>query len=164
MKELNIIIDAIPIGKGRPRVTTIGGFAHAYTPKKTKDAEAEYRQLIALQLPKGFKPFTGALMVEMVFGMPIPSSVSNKKRKAMIGKPHTGRIDIDNICKAVLDSVIEHKSKDPDKYVPPLLMIDDGQVCELTALKVYAEKPFIKIVVTDLGGGEDVTFLRGVLL
>lgn len=150
MKELNIIIDAIPIGKARPRVTTRGGFAHAYTPKKTKDAEAEYRQLIALQLPKGFKPFTGALKVDMVFGMPVPSSVSNKKRTAMIGKPHVKKPDCTNIYKAVEDSA------------NGLLWSDDSQICELTALKVYAEKPFIKIVVTDLG--EDVTYLRGVLL
>ena len=33
-------VEGEPIGKGRPRVTARGGkFAHAYTPKKTKDYE-----------------------------------------------------------------------------------------------------------------------------
>ena len=128
----------MPIGKARPRVTTRWGFAHAYTPKKTKNAEKEYRHLIALQLPKGFKPFVGALKVDMAFGMPIPSSVSNKRRLAMIGKAHVKKPDFTNIFKSVEDSA------------NGLLWNDDSQICEVSGLKAYSNKPFISISVTEL--------------
>ena len=40
--------------------------------------------------------------------MPMPASWSAKKRAEMDGQPHTVRGDIDNICKALLDSVFEN--------------------------------------------------------
>lgn len=160
MKELNIIIKAVPVAKQRPRVTTNRGFAQAYTPKKTKDAESLYRTLIKAEL-KGLQPLTGALKVDMVFGMPIPASTSLKKRSAMHGKPHTGHIDLDNLIKTILDASIEHKSKNPSKYRTPLLMIDDSQICELKALKVYSKEPFINIVVQELG---EVSYINSCIM
>lgn len=42
---------------------------------------------------------------KIVFGMPMPISWSKKKRTAMDGKPHQQKPDIDNLLKALLDSI-----------------------------------------------------------
>lgn len=46
MKQLEAIIYVEPTPKGRPRVTVFGGLAHAYTPKKTRVAEADIKAAI----------------------------------------------------------------------------------------------------------------------
>ena len=44
---------------------------------------------------------------KVTFWMQMPASWSQKKRNAMFGQPHTQAPDIDNILKALLDSVFQ---------------------------------------------------------
>ena len=69
--------------------------------------------------------------VSLIFYIPMPKSWSKKKMEEMIGKPHKQRPDIDNLCKAFLDALLE----------------EDSFVYSLTAEKYWSNKG--SIVVTD---------------
>lgn len=100
MKECIFTVPGVPIGKGRPRVTSHG----TYTPQKTRDYEQKVRLCWQAQsgsvLPSGVP-----LMAEIRAYFPIPKSVSKRKREAMDGAFHISRPDCDNIAKAILDSL-----------------------------------------------------------
>lgn len=69
--------------------------------------------------------------VSLIFYIPMPKSWSKKKMEEMLGKPHKSRPDIDNLCKAFLDALLE----------------EDSFVYSLTAEKYWSTKG--SIVVTD---------------
>lgn len=50
----------------------------------------------------------GAVSVSVTAYMSIPSSWSRKKREALASQPHTVKPDMDNILKAVMDSLFEN--------------------------------------------------------
>ena len=115
-------IPAVPVPKGRPRMTRSG---HIYTPQKTKEAEA----LIKFYAQTFVTPTDQPLSMCVRFGMPIPKSYSKAKR-IMIGEGvlhHTKTPDLDNLLKLVLDGL------------NGIAYIDDKQIIELTASKFYAE-------------------------
>jgi Holliday junction resolvase RusA-like endonuclease len=108
-----------PTPKGRPRVTTAGGFARAYTPAKTRHAEAAMKYLLramgAVAFDRGIP-----LLVEIVFEVARPSSAP--KRVLHPCK----RPDIDNLTKSVLDAA------------DGVLWFEDAQVVALHAVKRFA--------------------------
>ena len=137
-----------PVGKGRPRVTARGGkFAHAYTPKKTKDFEDAIRfEFMASNCetmpvyPKGMP-----LKVDMTFAFEVPKSYSKKKREACLNGriQHTRKPDADNIAKAVLDAVSGGYAMD-----------DDSQVVVLTMEKIFAEESYVEVRIYPRDWGE----------
>jgi Holliday junction resolvase RusA-like endonuclease len=60
----------------------------------------------------------------LVFEIPMPESWSKKKRAGLLGKPHKQKPDIDNLVKAVFDSVFE----------------DDAHIWRVSAIKIWAER------------------------
>jgi len=125
---MKLVFDTVPQAKGRPRLSTRGGFAHAYTPAKTRSAEREL-QILARQQWKQ-PALTGALHVAINFYIPI-----GKASKKLWGTYHTKRGDIDNFSKTVLDSM------------NGILFADDSQVAHLDAQKFYAEKGRIELYI-----------------
>ena len=122
-------IDITPVAKARPRVTMVGGRARAYTPKKSADYERQIAREWAHERQ------SDAVLLDIVFGMPIPQSWSKKQQDAAASglifpakKP-----DIDNLIKAVMDAL------------NGVAYDDDNQVIELSAKKVYAPKPYVAI-------------------
>lgn len=100
MKECIFTVPGMPIGKGRPRVTSHG----TYTPKRTRD----YESLVQLcwKTQSGVVMPSGApLMARVLAYFPIPKSTSKRKREAMEGAFKISRPDCDNIAKAILDSL-----------------------------------------------------------
>lgn len=138
-----------PVGKGRPRVTVRKGkgkgsaiFAHAYTPKKTKEFEDAIRfEFLAGNCEK-MPVYTKdvPLKASMVFAFGVPKSYSKKKRAACLSGElqHTHTPDADNIAKSVLDAL--------NGYA----MEDDSQVVTLTMEKVYAEESYVEVVIDEL--------------
>lgn len=61
------------------------------------------------------------------FGIAMPDSWSQKKKKEMNGTPHRQKPDVDNLLKAFLDALLD----------------DDAHVHKVTASKSWAEKDFI---------------------
>jgi len=65
-----------------------------------------------------------------IFHMPMPRSWSNKKKKLMDGKPHTQRSDVDNLLKALLDSIYE----------------EDSHIWDISIRKVWSYEGAIEII------------------
>lgn len=123
-----------PQGKGRPRITTRGKFAHAYTPKRTVEYEEHVRQSFLKEYPV-------ALVTEKPLQLNIhcyfePPSSFNRVQKvnAVFGTiRHTSKPDIDNVIKSVTDALTG------------ILYKDDSQIIRLFAVKEY--RTVAKVVV-----------------
>ena len=130
------------VGKGRPRVTARQGkFAHAYTPKRTKDFEDairfEFMASNCEQMPVYKRE--QSLKATVLIGASIPKSYSKKKqalcRDGIIvpaKKP-----DVDNVLKAVFDSLQGYAYE------------DDSQIVVIVAEKVYSQEPFVEVVLDE---------------
>ena len=136
VKKFNITLPITPVPKARPRFTRYG---HTYTPKKTADYEkaiAEYWR----QATNGFMyDKEQALIVNLVFGIPIPKSTSKSKTELMangtirpLKKP-----DVDNLAKAVMDALND------------VAWVDDSQVVRVSIYKEYAKEPYVYIYIHD---------------
>lgn len=130
----------VPVGKGRPKFSTVNGYAVAYTPAKTANYETlvrlSYQQQIGAFMFDKDKPLRA--IIRAFF--PIPKSASKKKREQMeAGKiRHTKKCDADNIAKACLDAL------------NGIAFYDDSQVCELSISKFYGDTPKVEIIIDEV--------------
>ena len=131
----------VPVGKGRPKFSTVNGHAVAYTPSKTANYETlvrlSYQQHIGAFMFDKDKPLRA--IIRAFF--PIPKSASKKKREQMrdLRILHTKKPDADNIIKAVLDAL------------NGVAYYDDSQVAEVIISKAYAEQPKVMIELCEVG-------------
>lgn len=65
----------------------------------------------------------------IIFYLPMPDSWSEKKKLSMNDRPHTQRPDLDNLCKAIFDCVLD----------------EDGHIWNFHAEKRWAREGAIKI-------------------
>ena len=135
MNRVRATIPGDPRGKERPRHTSGG---HTYTPEKTR----EYEKLVKLEFLRQVgkaSPLEGPVEADVTAYYRIPKSVSKKKREAMLRgevRP-TGKPDLDNIAKAVLDSL------------NGIAYRDDAQVTELRIRKYYSEEPRVELSILE---------------
>ena len=108
-----------PVAKGRPRLTSFGGHARAYTPKKTRDAEDNIRAQVVRALPVGWRPIETAICVRIIIRRTKPVSIPKSKPFP------TQKPDIDNYVKSVLDAMNS------------VVFKDDAQIVLLEASKHY---------------------------
>ena len=122
------------IGKGRPRLNSYTGVV--YTPTRTKDYESLVEQYFLLKYPR-FKALEGRIKVSIIAYFSIPKTTKKADINEMLENniSPTKKPDIDNIVKAILDSMNKFAFK------------DDNQITKLEVEKKYAEKPrmYIKI-------------------
>lgn len=98
------IVPGPPQGKARPRVTTAGGKAHAYTPRQTADYEWLIR---ACYTGQGGRMISGPVRLSVRAFFPVPGSASRITRAAMLAgniRPEK-KPDADNILKIVMDAL-----------------------------------------------------------
>lgn len=142
-----------PVGKGRPRVTARRGkgkdsaiFAHAYTPKKTKQFEENIRfEFMANCCEKmPVYPKNIPLRIEMVFAFEVPKSYSKKKREKCLSGiiQHTKKPDSDNIEKAVADALKGYAYE------------DDSQITSWQHEKIWAEDSYVEVKIYPRDWGE----------
>ena len=130
MSRIHFIVPIEPFGKARPRFSSAGGHAVAYTPKKTREGERLVRFHARQAMGKRYPFARGVpLSVEIVANFPIPKSYTKKRHFDCVNKDElpTKKVDIDNICKGVLDAMNE------------AVFWDDAQVVKLVAKKQYVE-------------------------
>jgi len=132
-KMFYFVIPGEPKGKGRPRFTRSG---HPYTPGKTIEYENLVRMAFAEKYPDA-EPLTGEVFVVINNYFAIRKSASKKKREMMANHKilPTKKPDLDNIAKAILDSL------------NGLAFVDDAQVVWITICKCYGESPRAEVMI-----------------
>ena len=120
-----------PVPASRPRVTRYGTYiAKTY---------AQYRKEICKQIDGlSIKKFTNPIYVETVFYMPIPKSFSIKKRNLLNGTFCDIGGDMDNLLKALWDSLNGHA------------YTDDKQIVWSQEKKIYSFEPRIEILIKEI--------------
>lgn len=138
MDWIEFTVDGAVVPKGRPRVTTINGHTHAYTPSKTKEYEQKVKDAY-----KGNKTFfDGEYLTVMIHAYyPMPKSASEKQKDLMrIGEIRpTKRPDLDNVAKTICDALNGVAYK------------DDSQIVRLVISKWYAEFPRVVVSIKEVG-------------
>ena len=125
MSEKHLIIEMDPVPKGRPRFTRTG---HAFTDKKTRDAEKYIRDLALAEW--GNDPFAGPVLLSVYFTF--------KKPKSNKTQFHTQRPDADNIAKLVSDAI------------NGVAFVDDCQIVGISAFKAWGDKGLVDVWVREL--------------
>ena len=130
-----------PIGKGRPRISTRGGFVRNITPEKTRAYEKAIADSARVQLGMRFEPWTGPVALAASFYMPIPKRMkcpdpdNVRARMAMF---HAKKPDMSNILKALEDAL------------NGILWVDDSQIAHANIGKRYSTSPRIEVQATQL--------------
>lgn len=124
---LAFTIPGDPVAKGRPRVSMAGGFARAYTPKRTRTYESIVRDAAAAAVAQagGSWPLAGPLHVEIRAVFRRPGRLFRRSDPDGL-IPHDRRPDLDNVVKAVLDGMDGAG-----------VWQDDAQVAQATPSKWY---------------------------
>ena len=131
------------VGKGRPRVTARQGkYAHAYTPKRTKEFEEaiQFTFMASVSDPMPIYEREKILKANVLIGVSIPKSYTKKKQalcRDRVLAPNK-KPDIDNILKAIFDALNGYAYE------------DDVQITRVCAEKVYAEEPFVEVTIDEL--------------
>lgn len=113
-----------PVPASRPRVSRWSTYYPKKYTKFKKDMEALTSELETT-------PSEKLVSVELKFGIMIPKSWSKKKKEELNNTYCSNNSDIDNYIKAILDSL------------NGIVYIDDKQVVELFAKKIYSEEGYI---------------------
>ena len=139
--EFDCLIPGPPIGKGRPRATTMGGHVRLYTPKRTADWERS--SALIMRNAWMSAPRDELCRVSIVAVFPRPKRLLRKKDSEH-RLWHGSKPDIDNVCKCALDALVMAG-----------VIRDDTQVVELTARSVYASKsegPCVEVRLASIDG------------
>lgn len=128
------------VGKGRPRVTRRGNHVHTYTPERTRIFEdaMKFELLASTCEPTPIYPADTPLKAMITIGMKVPKSYPKKKReKCLNGEiAPTKKPDVDNVLKSIFDALCGYA------------MVDDSQIIEVIAEKLYAEEPYVEVTIT----------------
>lgn len=137
--ELNYTVVGIPKPQARPR-TFYGvkggkGFVRTFSPK-TDWFHLVYAETFEQKNKLNLR-LSGALELNLIFCMPIPKSISKKKREQL----HyvTKKPDVDNLAKAVMDAINNVG-----------IWEDDSQIAVLRVSKIYSDEPRCIITINQL--------------
>ena len=121
-----IEIPGIPVSQSRMRACSRGGFTRMYDPReKEKKAIRDFLNV------KQFDILEGHIRISFLFYMPIPESVT-KKRRAVLSTgliKHEKKPDVDNLIKLYLD------------VLDGILFHGDQRISLGFAVKLYSKEP-----------------------
>jgi len=159
MPLLAFTVPTVPVPQPRARAVAVGQHARIHPVTHIKDAsgrrrphpiaafKASVQHAFAAKHDGG--PFLGSLTLECVFVLPRPRA-KIWKTKPMPRIPHSHKPDLDNLLKAVLDSLNR------------IAWQDDSQVSILRAEKHIAggdESPHVRIIIdrvqTEIGASDE---------
>lgn len=129
--QLDFIITGTPKPQARPKFfRNKAGYMGTYSPK------SDWFNIVYSEILKQKQEFykdvrlKGEIEIHINFFMPIPSSLSNKKKKQLELSYHTKKPDIDNLIKAILDAI---------NYTN--LWEDDSHIWKIVSEKRYSACP-----------------------
>lgn len=127
-----------PEGKGRPRFARRGKFVTTYTDNKTRTYESKIKD-IAMVAMGASMPLTTPLEAFIYISYPVPASYSKVRKADCLANTErpTKKPDIDNVVKAVCDSI------------NGVVYVDDTQIVDLHATKVYGE-PYVEVLIKEI--------------
>jgi len=147
--SIKFTVPGEPKGKGRhrSRIATSGAgksFIANYAPAETVEYENLVR-LVAHEAMRGAAPTSNPVSVTIDAYCSVPASWSLRKRgRALAGDVlPTGKPDLDNVEKAVLDGMNK------------IVFRDDAAVCDVIKRKRYAAAPRVEVRVRELDGGAE---------
>lgn len=128
-----------PHGKQRARTVRLSnGYTTSFTPKDT----VRFEKAIAWACRSVYKGngFAEHEPIKMTswFYMPIPASLSEKKKAELCGEWHTRKPDCSNILKSVEDALNK------------IAYHDDGQICAGEYYKIYSDCPRVEVIIERL--------------
>lgn len=129
MNEISFFVDGIPRPQTRPRVLKTG---HVYTPDRIRN----WKTAVKVAALCNRKEIVGPLYISLIFLMPRPKRLKKRGRY-----PHTGKPDLDNLIKAVMDGLTNAQ-----------IWGDDSQVTWISSGKFYhseGEKPGVSILIAE---------------
>lgn len=123
-----------PHGKERARVTSRGGYPHAYTPEKTALYERLVGECYNFTHP-GAKRLTGPVELKITAYMPIPKSWSERLKQEALAEIvlPTTKPDGSNILKSVEDGL------------NGIAYADDKQITFAAVSKKYGAMPRVEV-------------------
>lgn len=134
MEPIRFVVPGVPVPQGSMKGFVVGGRA-IVTSDNVK--LRPWRAVIALaaQSHAPETPLTGALSVQLAFGLPVPKSAPKRRRLEAVKRP-----DIDKLSRSVLDAC------------KGILWADDAQIVRLEAHKflAYDAAPGLSVTVFDL--------------
>lgn len=130
---MNLIFNIQPVPASRPRVTRWGVYYGKKYSQFRIDMEVSVREML-----KDFTPITKPLFLEVEFLFTMPKSWSKKKKEEFDGKYIISTPDLDNLEKALYDSL------------NGFLYEDDSQIVKHTVSKRWVkDEGSIKVKVVD---------------
>jgi Holliday junction resolvase RusA-like endonuclease len=128
-------------GAAIPKMRAGRNGTQSFTPKRNMAFEAHIRAIGAVTMARaGMAPTPDAVLAEIAVERAIPKSWSKKKALAMRGLPITGRPDIDNLAKAILDALNE------------VVYEDDAQVSDLHFSRRWGETDCVRVRILHADG------------
>lgn len=153
---MKMTLDIEPKPQTRPRFSKFG----TYEDPKMKAWRRRCSQLIEQEYDGQF--FDGPILVDVTFYMKAPLNVSKKPTPKARAKTwdafkkfmderlwHSRKPDIDNLVKALFDSISTAGYNKVDKK--GIVWTDDSIVCGLIARKKYSPNPRIELEIKELG-------------
>ena len=130
------VVEGKPVGKGRPRASTRGGFVRMYTDAKTLTYEAAIKDEAAKAMGNA-ELFETAMHLHVNCYYQLPKRWPKRlQQQALDGEVFPNvKPDLDNVVKAVLDAM------------NGVVYRDDAQVVNLVATKRYATEPRVEVYI-----------------
>ena len=138
MNTIEFVVFGEPVAKGRAKFCVRNGYAMAYTPAKTRDAEGDFRTQALRYRPQEI--ITGAIKLSIIVYKSIPKAYSKKQsERAEAGEisPIT-RPDFDNYAKLVCDAL------------NGVFWRDDSQIVDCRICKRYSMTPRVEVEIINL--------------
>lgn len=138
VNEFRLVIPGEPVAKARPKLGTVNGHAHAFTPIKTRRYEDIVRNVCAVQWAGRALLQAVAITMRVTVFRSIPKSFNkSKQRDALLGAVRPlGKPDWDNFGKAISDGL------------NGIVYIDDALIVDASVAKFYGTDPRVEIVLT----------------
>ena len=141
MSEVYFVVPGEVVAKGRPRFSTVGGYAKAYTPKKTSDYERKVKECYLDEVRYQPMRWNNKEPLEMKLNIyvAIPKSASKKAKTEMLlnGSP-VKKPDCDNYLKSICDAL------------NGVAYADDSQIVCVTVRKIWSEEPKAEITLREV--------------
>lgn len=134
---IQIDVTGQPVAQGRPIASTVNKFVQMRKPAKSRAWENDARQLARIKMGPE-KPLEGCLSLQMAVMLLPPQGWPKWKLEAALDgriEP-AGRPDLDNYLKSAKDALTG------------VVWLDDSQVTEVSARKIYSEQPMMRITVS----------------